>query len=513
MSIADCALELPIDNVADDTASPAKLWFGLALITLPGLVVSMDMTVLNLAVPRLAAALSPTSTQLLWIVDIYGFVLAGLLVTMGALGDRVGRRRLLMFGAGLFAVASLLCATATSAVELIAARALLGVAGATLAPSTLSLIANMFPDDRRRTAAIAVWSSGFTFGAAAGPLVGGALLQRFWWGSVFMPAVVVMAMVVAMGTRLLPEFRDPAATRLDSTSAALSLVAVLAIVEGLKLAAQGGARAFVVACFVVGIVAARRFVRRQNHLLEPLIDLSLFRVSAFRTSVIANMSGAFMGFGGMFFLAQYVQLVRGQSPLRAGLWATPWAAGAVVGGLATTWLARHVARRTIVVRGFTLAAAGFVILSRIGPNTSLAVLAVGSIVVTLGLTPAVIAGIDLIMGSVAPGRAGAASAIDQTGGELGGALGVALLGSLGAAIYRSHMTARVLDGLSPVAARAAHGTLGGAAEAIRHLSAHDGDVLLAGARDAFTRGLDVAALACAFLAVIVALAVRHTSRP
>ena len=503
-----CVLDVPFEPVRV-AARPWRAWLGLALITLPGFVVTMDMTVLNLAVPRLTTDLAPSSTQLLWIVDVYGFVLAGLLVTMGALGDRIGRRRLLVYGACLFALASLWCAFATSAAQLIVARALLGVAGATLAPSTLSLIANMFPDDRKRTAAIAVWSSGFTCGAAIGPLAGGALLERFWWGSVFLPAVVIMALVVAFGSRLLPEFRDPAAARLDATSAALSLVAVLSVVEGLKLASQGGAPALAVACFAVGVVAARRFLRRQHRLAEPLIDTRLFQLTAFRTSALANMTGAFMAFGGVYFLAQYVQLVRGQSPLQAGVWATPWAAGAVIGGVASPWLARRLASRTIVVRGFELAAAGFLILSRIGPDTPLAVLALGSVVVTLGLTPAVIAGIDLIMGSVAPERAGAASAIDQTGGELGGALGVALLGSLGAAIYRSHMSGGVIEALSPSAAHAAHGTLGGAAAVSHDLPGPVADALLTGARHAFTQGLDLVALVCAVLAAVAALAVHR----
>ena len=224
--------------------TPAKAgrreWMGLAVIALPCAVYSMDLTVLNLALPALSEDLAPSSSQLLWIVDIYGFMVAGLLITMGTLGDRIGRRRLLLIGAAAFAAASVFAAISTSAEMLIAARALLGVAAATLAPSTLALIRNMFADPQERTFAIGVWITSFSGGAAIGPLVGGLLLERFWWGSVFLLALPVMALLLAVGPRLLPEFRDPEAGRLDLISAAASLVAVLAVIYGLKQIAQDG---------------------------------------------------------------------------------------------------------------------------------------------------------------------------------------------------------------------------------------------------------------------------------
>src|SRR6266542_6352390 len=200
----------------------------------------MDLTVLYLALPKLTADLHPTSTQLLWITDIYGFFLAGLLITMGTFGDRIGRRRLLLTGAVAFGTASLLAAFSSSAEMLIVARALLGVAAATLAPSTLSLIRNMFVDERQRTVAVGVWIASFSVGAAIGPLVGGVLLQFFWWGSVFLAAVPVMALLLVLGPVLLPEVRDPAPGRLDLASAVLSLLAVLALIYGLKLIAAAG---------------------------------------------------------------------------------------------------------------------------------------------------------------------------------------------------------------------------------------------------------------------------------
>src|SRR6478736_1108664 len=215
-------------------------WLGLAVIALPCVLYSMDLTVLELAVPRLSADLKPTASQLLWILDIYGFLVAGSLITMGTLGDRIGRRRLLLLGAGAFGAASIAAAFSTSARMLIATRALLGVAGATIAPSTLSLIRNMFLDPRQRTTAIGIWITSFSVGGAIGPLIGGVLLEAFWWGSVFLTAVPVMILLLIVGPRLLPEYRDPNPGRPDPISAVLSLAAVLAMIFGLKRIAQDG---------------------------------------------------------------------------------------------------------------------------------------------------------------------------------------------------------------------------------------------------------------------------------
>jgi DHA2 family multidrug resistance protein-like MFS transporter len=279
-------------------------WIGLAVIALPCAVYSMDLTVLNLALPRLSEDLEPSSSQLLWIVDIYGFLVAGLLITMGTLGDRIGRRRLLLIGAAAFGAASVLAALSTSAEMLIAARALLGVAGATLAPSTLALIRNIFADPKQRTFAIGVWITSFSAGAAIGPLIGGLMLERFSWGSVFLLAVPVMALLLAVGPRLLPEFSDPDAGRLDLTSAAASLIAVLAAIFGLKQIAQDGVTWIAVAALAGGLAVGAAFVRRQARLADPLIDLRLFRLPAFSGALVANTLGFFVNFGIAVFLAQ-----------------------------------------------------------------------------------------------------------------------------------------------------------------------------------------------------------------
>jgi len=320
-------------SVDEAPKASRREWVGLAVLALPCLLYSMDLEVLYLAVPKLSADLGPTSSQLLWITDIYGFLLAGFLITMGTLGDRIGRRRLLMIGAGAFGAASVLAAFSTSSEMLIAARALLGIAGATLAPSTLSLIRNMFLDPDQRTFAIGVWATSFSAGAALGPLAGGALLQFFWWGSVFLVAVPVMALLLMLGPALLPDSRDPEAGRLDLSSAVLSLVAVLAVIYGLKQVAQEGMGGLPLLSILIGLAAGVIFVRRQRTLADPLIDLALFRTPSFTASLAAFALSIFVIAGIFLFIAQYLQLVLGLSPMVAGLWTVPSSGGLIAGSM------------------------------------------------------------------------------------------------------------------------------------------------------------------------------------
>ncbi len=317
-------------------------WIGLAVLALACLLYAMDLTVLHLAVPSLSADLQPTSAQLLWIVDIYGFMVAGCLITMGTLGDRIGRRRLLMIGGAAFAAVSVLAAFSTSAEMLIAARALQGIAGATLAPSTLSLIFSMFLDPRQRSIAIGVWIAGFSAGGAIGPVLGGVLLESFWWGSVFLLALPVMALLLVLGPRLLPEYRDPNAGRLDPASAALSLVAILAVIFGLKEIAQDGLGLLPVSSVVAGLAVGVVFVRRQRSLEDPMIDVRLFKIRAFNASLTTNVLGIFIVIGYFLFVAQYLQLVLGLSPLQAGLWSLPSACGFIVGSIVGPRILRRV---------------------------------------------------------------------------------------------------------------------------------------------------------------------------
>jgi DHA2 family multidrug resistance protein-like MFS transporter len=480
-------------------------WIGLAVIALPCLLYSMDLTVLFLAVPELSADLEPTSSQLLWISDIYGFLLAGLLITMGTLGDRIGRRRLLMIGAAAFGAASVLAAFSTTAEMLIASRALLGVAAATLAPSTLSLIRNMFLDDRQRTVAIAVWVTSFSAGAAIGPIAGGLLLEVFWWGSVFLLAVPVMALLLVVGPRLLPEFRDPDAGRLDLLSAAQSLVAVLAVILGVKRIAEGGLGTTAVASILLGLAVGAVFIRRQRRLEEPLVDLRLFRVPAFSAALGMNTAALLVVFGGEFLIAQYLQLVLGLSPLEAGLWTLPSAAGFIVGSMVAPALVRRVRPGLVVAAGLALAAAGFVLLTRVDGASGLEVVVAGSVLLALGAAPVVTLSTDLVVGAAPPERAGVASGLSETAAELGGALGIAILGSIGAVVYRREVADQVPAGVPADAADAARDTLGGALGAAEELPGR----LLDAATDAFAQGFQVAAAVSAILmAALAAVALR-----
>ncbi|HET9725183.1 MAG TPA: MFS transporter [Actinomycetota bacterium] len=476
-------------------------WIGLAVIALPCLLYSMDLTVLYLAVPSLAADLEPSSSELLWITDIYGFLLAGFLITMGTLGDRIGRRRLLMVGAGAFGAASVLAAFSTSVEMLIVSRALLGVAAATLAPSTLSLIRNMFLDPRQRTFAIGVWATSFSVGAAVDPLLGGVLLEFFWWGSVFLLAVPVMAILLALGPRLLPEFRDPDVGRLDLVSAGLSVIAVLAVVYGLKGIAESGLGSTPLLSILAGLVVGAIFVRRQRALTDPLIDLRLFRSSTFSASLAANTLSLAIAFGIFLFIAQYLQLVLGLSPLEAGLWTVPSSGGFIAGSMLAPFIVRRVPPAFVIAAGLMLTAVGLGLLTQVDGESGLAVVVVGSVIVSLGVAPPVTLGTDLIVGCAPPERAGAASGISETGAELGGALGIAVLGSIGVAVYRDRVADAVPAGVPPEEADAARDTLGGALQTVETLPGELGARLLDAAQQAFTQGLQVAAVVAAALAM------------
>ncbi len=480
-------------------------WIGLAVIALPCLLYSMDLTVLNLAVPKLSVTLRPSSSQLLWLIDIYGFLVAGSLITMGTLGDRVGRRRLLLLGAAAFAVSSVLAAFSRGAEMLIAMRALLGLAGATLAPSTLSLIRNMFLDPRQRRVAVAWWITSYSVGAAIGPMIGGVLLEHFWWGSVFLIGVPVMLLLLALGPVLLPEFRDPNSGRLDVISAAMSLTAVLLVIYGLKKSAQDGLGWVPALTIVAGGIVGYAFIRRQKALEDPLIDIELFRLPMFSGSLATYMLATFVAFGSYVFIAQYLQLVLGLSPLRAGLWTLPFTGGFIVGSLLTPVLARQIRPALLIAGGLVVGAAGFVMLTQVDNLPPLVVIVTASIVFSIGLAPAFTLTTDLIIGAAPPEKAGAAAAISETSSELGGALGIAILGSIGTAVYRRSMAVAIPRGLSADGINAARGTLGGALGVAEGLPSTVATALRETSRGAFTRAMEAGVVTCAIVALITAI--------
>jgi DHA2 family multidrug resistance protein-like MFS transporter len=480
-----------------DTTVPAKAtrreWLGLAVLALAALMYVMDLTVLHLAVPKMSADLQPSSAELLWIIDIYGFFVAGALITMGSLGDRIGRRRLLLIGGAAFGITSLLCAFSSTPEMLIVSRAALGIAGATLAPSTLSLIFHMFQDPQQRTVAIGVWIGAFSAGSAIGPLIGGIMLEFFWWGSVFLIAIPVMVALLILGPRILPEYRDPEAGRLDPASAIMAVGAVLAVIYGLKQIAQEGPGPLAIGGIVVGLVVGVLWVRRQRQLADPMIDLALFHVPAFNAALVVNFLAIFVVVGYFLFIAQYLQLVAGLTPFQAGLLSLPSAIAFIVGSQAAPRIVQHVKPGYLISGGLAFGSVGLLLLTQVGTTNGLLPLVVASVVISLGLAPVFGLTTELIVGSAPPERAGAASGISETGAELGGALGIALLGSVGVAMYRGGLESTLLTGLPPEAATAARDTLGGAVGVASLLPADTAATLLVIARAAFVDGMHVAA--------------------
>lgn len=479
-------------------------WIGLAVLALACLLYVMDLTVLHLAVPQLSADLQPSSVELLWIIDIYGFMVAGFLVTMGTLGDRIGRRRLLMIGAAVFGAVSVVAAFSTSAEMLIASRAALGIAGATLAPSTLSLIFSMFRDPGQRARAIAVWVSAFSAGSAIGPVLGGFMLEHFWWGSVFLLALPVMVALLVLGPIVLPEYRDPEAGRLDLASAGMSLAAVLAVILGLKLLAQDGLAVMPAALVVGGLAVGGLWVRRQLALTDPMIDVRLFRIPAFSAALSVNFLSVFVSVGYFLFVAQYLQGVVGLSPFEAGLWSLPSALAFVVGSNVASRFIHRVRPAFVMAAGFAAAAIGLGLLTRISGSDGLAIVVISSVVISLGMAPVFGLTTELIVGSAPPERAGAASGISETGSELGGALGISVLGSIGIAVYRGSVAESLPPDMPAAAIAAARDTLGGAIGVAETLPARLGSALVDASRSAFVEGMQVTTAVSAVLAVAVA---------
>ena len=481
-------------------------WVGLVVLSVACLVYSMDLSVLFLAIPSIVRELEPSAPQLLWMNDIYGFMVAGFLVTMGALGDRIGRRKLLLIGAAAFALTSILAAMAQTAGMLIFARALLGIAGATVAPSTLSLIMNMFRDESERNRAIGVWGTAFALGGLVGPLIGGVLLHFFHWGSVFLVNVPIMLALLASGPFLLPEYRSGESPRLDLTSVFLSLATVLPVIYGFKQIAAHGFHATDLLPVAAGIAFGVLFVRRQNRIAEPLIDLRLFRRPAFTFSMLVNMAVVFFMFSIFLLQAQFFQLVLGMSPLEAALWSALPGVLFTVMSLQAWRVTNRLGPIPTVVTGLAINAVGAAAIGLAAWYQSLAGMLIANVVMGLGFIPAILTTTGLIIGSAPPERGGVASAMSETCAEFGGALGVGLLGSLATVIYRFAMQPVDLSALPPSAAFDTGQTLAGAVDAARELGVSDAPWLTA-ARDAYCASF----AACAFVALLALLALSFSA--
>ncbi|MGY5055941.1 MFS transporter [Streptomyces sp. 900105755] len=479
-------------------------WTALGVLMLPLLLVSMDVSVLYFALPAIGADLAPSGTQQLWILDIYGFVLAGLLMTMGALGDRIGRRRLLLFGAAAFGGASLLAAYADSAGTLIAARAVLGIGGATLMPSTMALLRTMFTDPGQRAKAIGLWSGVMTGGIALGSVMSGILVEHFWWGSVFLVNLPAMALLLVVGPFLLPESRNPSPGRFDWLSVPLSLAAVLPVVYGVKEIPSEGWHPLYVVSVTVGLLFAVLFVHRQRTTASPLIPPALLTARGFTPALVLNLVASLAMMGSAIYTTQYLQSVLGMSPLAAALWSLlPSVFIGAAGPLTAQLVQRGADRGYVVAGGFAAMAAGFVLLALTGTDalwlvlTGAGVLACGMVAIVSQLT-------DLAMTGAPVERAGTASSLLETAAEFGGALGMAVLGSIGTAVYRHEMPAT-----APAGARE---TLGGALATAARLPGPAGESLTRAAREAFTSGMQGAAIAGAVLLALAAVGAGVTLR-
>lgn len=485
-------------------------WIALIALSLAVLLISVDATVLDLALPAISADLTPSSTQLLWIIDVYSFVLAGLLITMGTLGDRIGRRKLLLIGAAGFGVASAIAAWSVDPEMLIAARVLQGISGATLMPATLGLIRSMFRDARQRTAAIGVWSAMAGGGAAGGPLIGGWLLEHYWWGAVFLINVPVMLALIAVGPYLIPEFKDPNPGRFDLISAVQSMVAIVPIVYAVKETAVHGPTAETAIIGLVGALVGWLFIRRQRILKDPLLDLELFANRHFSTAVLTNLMSVFALAGVLFFGSQYLQLVLGKSPLEAGLLMLPGTSASIVTSLLAAWLVRRWQPRLVLSAGLAVSAIGAAAMVFLQADAGVVLFMLAFVLVGFGVGIGLTLTSDIVVSSVPADRAGAASAVSESAYELGIALGVAILGSVVMSIFRGDVD---VSDLADADKAVAQDTLGSAVDVAHTLPAETGQALLESAQAGFVSGMHVAAILVAVLLIANGALVMRMLRP
>ncbi|MFI6072056.1 MFS transporter [Actinoplanes sp. NPDC051343] len=489
----------------DGALAGRREWGGFAVLMLVLLAVSMDTSVLYFAAPFISEQMHPSGSEQLWIFDIYGFVLSGLLLTMGGLADKIGRRRLLLLGALGFGAFSVMAAYSSSTEMLIAARALLGIGGATLMPSTLALVRNIFTNEKQRGTAVVIWTSVLSLGVTIGPVVSGALLNHFWWGSIFLVNVPVIALLLILGPILIPESRNPAAGRFDILSSLLSMATVLPIIYAMQHAASNGFSNDLYLYIVGGAVFGALFILRQFRARNPLIDIRLFKDRGFSGSVVIQTLAMFVLIGFVVFTTQFLQLVLGLNPLQAALWALIPSGAIIVAAPIGAIAGMKLKRSHAIAVGFLIAAAGYFGQSRVQPDTKLWYLLVVAFVSSAGVITLLALVGDLMLASIPADRAASASSVSETGQEFGGALGTAVLGSIGAHVFREAAADKLPSGLPADVAASAGQTISNAVSAAQQLGGSVGDELLRAARSAFSDAMSVAGLTAACVMVAGAL--------
>jgi EmrB/QacA subfamily drug resistance transporter len=469
-------------------------WTALGVLLLPVLLISVDATVLSFAVPHLSEGLAPTGNQLLWIVDIYSFMLAGLLVTMGTLGDRIGRRRLLLIGAVGFGFASAVAAYSTSPEMLIFARALLGFAGATLMPSTLSLLRNIFLDQRQRTLAIAIWATLFSVGSALGPVICGWLLEHFWWGSVFLVNVPIVLLGLVLMAVLVPESRNENPGRLDPIGVLLSIVGLVLLVYGIIGAGERSSLADpdVYGSILAGTAVLAVFTVHEARTDHPAFNVRLFRNPRLSVAIVAIMMMFFAMAGVLFFMTFYWQSVREFTPLHAGLLVLPIAAAQLIIAPLSPYMVARFGPKVVAAAGVFLASMALGSYALLDTDTPVWMVELAFFVQGTGMAMVMVPATELVMASVPRHQAGAASAVQNTVRQVATALGVAVLGAVISTVYRSGIDP-YLAGL-PEGMRVSGGeSIEGTMTIVEELGA-EGDFLVAPAKEAFLSGMHLAAL-------------------
>ncbi|MCH5674045.1 MFS transporter [Streptomyces gilvus] len=483
----------------------ANRWVVLVVLCVSLLLVAVDATVLHVAVPAVTEDLRPGAIELLWIVDVYPLVCASLLILFGTLGDRVGRRRILLLGYGLFGIASGLAALARDPQVLILARALLGVGGAMIMPATLSILRQVFPDRRERALAIGVWSAVAAVGAAVGPLLGGFLLEHFWWGSVFLVNIPLMLVSLPVGRMLLPESRGSGDGPWDVVGALMAAAGLFGVVFGVKRLGGGepAASPFTLAPLVVGAVLLVFFVRRQRRRAHPLVDLGMFARPAFSTSVGCIVLAMLALVGLELIAAQYLQLVLELSPLQTGLRLLPLTFAAMAAGLAGARMLHRFGPRRMVCFGFCVTAGAVLLLTVMGAADNPGLLLFGFVLLGFGLETTLFGAYESMLSEAPPAQAGGAAAVGETSYQLGAGIGIALLGSVMNAAYAPGLSS--VPGVPASASASAAHSLGEAYDVAGRLGGPVGVALRRAARDSFVHGLHVTLLVSAGLLLLGAV--------